>query len=1160
MRALVSLIGSMLLVTVGSVAARAQAFEGGVRGTVRDASGMVVSSAVVTLTEETTGLARRTVSNEKGEYVFANVRPSAYRLRALAARYQPSERAGLEIRTQTFLDVDLTLALAGGVENVTVTARTPIVETSNGSVSTLVDRTMLESLPSAGRNVFFSAVMTPTVVASGDSRFVRQQDQSNSSLISLGGGPRRDNSYIVDGVPISDIVNRASFIPSFQAVEEMRVQVSAYDAEIGRTSGGIFNTLARAGSNEWHGNGLYQDRPDGAQAKPFFAARANLPSSNTYYRLYGGAIGGPIVPNRTFFWASTEGYRSLTTRSAVLVLPTDAERRGDFSQAGVAIYDPLTTRPDPNRPGQFIRDPFPNNRIPSSRLNPVALAMLPYLPMPTSGNALPATASLVDAADQLTDKMTHRWNDRITSTGLYAWYGSKEPDARFYGQPLFQNAADPGDGALVRRVHLLALNNTWTPGDRTVVEARYGFNSFLDDNRPAAFDASALDFDPRFLSLVPQQKFPGIGVAGYGSPNGFLGDRFQSTATYYSHDANAAVSTLAGRHTLKLGGEFREIGVRFLNLGGMGGYAFNRDFTFGPDPNAPAAATGDAFASFLLGYPAGGGISIGTPLDIYLNYWSGFAQDDFRITPQLTLNFGLRYEFEQGLQERNDRVTVGWASDRMFPIQIGGTRPDGSPLLLTGGLEYAGVNGATTHQSDPNTKQFAPRAGFAYAVSERTAVRGGYGLFWAPAQGISADEFGSATLGYNQTTNYVPTGGNPFVPCATCSLANPFPAGISQPRGNALGQLAGIGGSVEFVNPASRLAHFHRYSIDVQRELANRFAVSVGYIGLHGEDLAGSAGGGPLNINQLDPKYLALGTALQQAVPNPFFGTPLGVGILAAPTIPRGQLLRPYPQFDAVVMNRSSVAKSKYHALVMTATRRMNHGWAAHANYTWSRLEDSQFGESNFFAGGSSLLNNYDVNRDYGLSVLDTPHRLNGNVTVELPFGSGRPWLNRGGPLDAVLGGWMFSAVASYQSGFPITVFQSPNNANLLGNSQRPDIVSGVNPLLTDAPEANYDPACGCIRWLNPAAWSQAAPFVFGNAPRADGRARTPVRKNVDVAVEKSRKVAGKTLAVRAELINVFNVTDLRGPNVAFGDPTFGQIRDAGGFPRMLQVFARVGW
>lgn len=676
----------------------------------RDAAGLG-AVALVELVETTTGLTRATDSTAAGDYAFPNLLPGEYLLRASAPGFKAFERRGLRIRTQSVVTLDITLEVGAVTELVTVEGEAPLVDQATASIGTLVDRAWIDALPSAGRNIFITATLAPTVLATGDAQFVRQQDQSNSSLISLGGGPRRNNTYVLDGVPIVDALNRATLIPNLQAVDEVRVQLSAYDAEIGRTSGGVFNVTARSGSNAFRGNALYQNRPDWAVGRLFFAARNGIENPDSYYHLYSGGVGGPIRRNRTFFWASTEGYRTSTARNTVLVLPTDAERRGDFSQSGMTLYDPLTTRPDPGSPGRFIRDPFPNNRIPADRLNPVAQALLQYLPLPTSGKSRAAVASIVDRADQITGKVTHRWTDEVTSTGLYAWYESMEPDAAFYGRPLFDNPADPGGGAFVRGATVLALNTVWTPGARSVVAMRYGYNDLDDDNRPSPFDPSALGFAPAYLDAVPLKKFPNIGVTDYGRGGSFLGDRPQDRAAYRAHTLNASVSTLVGRHTVKLGGESRLHGLRFQNVGGMGGFNFNREFTVGPNPNAPAASTGDAFASFLLGFPSSGGISVSSRIDAEARYWSAFVQDDVRVTPALALNLGLRYDYELGLGERNNRLITGWAFDEPFPVQVGGLRPDGTPLALTGGFRYAGADGAPTRQGDPNPWQFAPRLG-----------------------------------------------------------------------------------------------------------------------------------------------------------------------------------------------------------------------------------------------------------------------------------------------------------------------------------------------------------------------------------------------------------------------------------------------------------------
>ena len=1136
------------LIALSGPPALAQNYQAAVRGSVRDAAG-VVAAADVRLVDEATQLARVTTTNDRGEYVFTNVLPGSYTVGVSVGGYRTYAHTGLRVQTQATVLLDIELEVGSVVEKVTVAGDAPQVDSS---LSSVVDRGMLETLPTAGRNVFFAATMTPTVVYSGDPQFVRQQDQSNSSLISLGGGPRRNSEYLLDGVPIVDLLNRAIFIPNMLAVEEMRVQLSAYDAEIGPTSGGVFNLTAKSGTNAWHGEGIYETRPSGTLGRLYFAAKNDIPNPHTYYHLFGGSVGGPVVRNRTFVFASSEGYRTLTTRSGVLLLPTAAERRGDFSQTGFTIYDPITTRPDPRDPRNFIRDPFPGNQIPAGRLNPVALAMTQYLPDPISGNTRPVVAGIVDRADQIMGKVTHRWSDSLTSSGLFAWYESEEPDARFYGGEVFKNGADPGDGALVRSVHLIALNHVWTPGTRTVVAARYGFDRFVDDNRNAAFDPSSLGFDASFLNLVPLPKFPQIGVSDYGRGGALLGDRNRDITRHYSQTAYASVSRQTGRHEIRIGGEYRLTGGLLQNLGGSGGLQFDRTFTSGPDPNAPAAASGDAYATFLLGYPTAGSIGSSVPLDFYQHAWAGFVQDDFRVGTKLTANVGLRYEYEQGLKERQNRMAVGWANDAPFPIQVNGTRPDGSPLSLTGGLLYAGTAGAPDHEGHAAPTQFAPRTGFAYALNDETMVRGGYGLFFAPSQGIAP----TTTRGYSTETQYVPTLGNPLVPCGTCSLSNPFPRGLNQPIGNSLGVLTGVGGDLDFADPNAQMGRFQRYSVEVEQTIGRQVSVSLGYLGSRGDHLSAGVGGGGLQINQVDRKYLSLGTALQQPVTNPFYGTPLAAGVLAGPTIPLAQLLRPYPQFANVVVRRPDVGRSRYDALIASARRRFNGRWFVDGNYTWSRLKDNQFFEDNFFSGRAGIPDNYDLRPEYDISLLDTPHHLNGSASIELPWGRGRRWLNRNGVVESLAGGWMVSAVASYQSGFPIAIGQVPNNADLLGNGQRPDIVAGVNPRLSH----DYDASCACVRWLNPAAWSQAAPFTFGNAPRTDTRVRTPPLRHFDVAVEKSQRLARSTVAIRAELINVFNFADLRGPSINVGTSSFGQIRDGGGFPRLLQLVARIGW
>ena len=1132
----------------------AQTYQGGLRGAVHDAAGAVIPAVEITLTNEETNTVRSTVTNDVGEYSFPNVPPGTYTVAAAKPGFKKFDDKGVRIGTQSFITLDVSLEVGQISEQIVVTGEAPLIESSNASVGSTLEKKQLETLPTPARNVFFLSVITPNVVPSGDPQFVRQQDQTNSSLLSLGGGPRRANNYTVDGVSITDLRNRAVFIPNIEAVEEVKVQVSTYDAEMGRTGGGVFNTTGKSGTNNWHGSGLFQNRPPAASSNFFFARQANLPKPDNYYYLYGGSVGGPIVHDRTFFWATTEGYKTKTSRNAVLILPTERERAGDFSQSAM-IFDPLTTRPDPDKPGRFIRDPFPGGIIPGDRINNVAKAVDRYWPKPVSGNTATRTAELVDRATQLTGKIDHRFSGKLSTSGMYASYDSKEPESRFYGRNLGDNPADPGEGALFRTVHMVAINNTLVSSPSTVFALRYGYTRFKDNDVPIAFDPATLGFSQNFFGAIPYRKFPRFTIGALGSVNfDTFGDRDPQDTYYYSHGVDANVSKLIGRHTLKIGGDWRIIGMRLFARGQPSGrFAFDKGFTQGPDPLVATTNAGSEMASFLLGFPASGDITVGSPNDFYINYYAGYVHDDFRVSPKLTVNLGLRYEFEQGLKERDNHITVGFDRQRAFPVQAPG-------LNLKGGLMYAGVDGYQTNQSDPSVKKFAPRVGFAWTMESRTVLRGGYGIFYAPNQYAFPNENRLGTRGFTAVTSYFASADGGLTPCSTCTLTNPFPNGIEKPVGSALGLLTGAGGTLNFVDQFRKSAYVHQYSVELQRELARQIVVSVGYVGSRSENLSlGGTNSNTVNINQVDPRSLSLGSALLASVDNPMFGNAAFGALGRQRTVPRGQLLRPYPQFLDVLAHQVSAGFARYNSLVLQLKKRSAHGWGADINYTSSMNKDNLFGEVNYFSNNSNglarALNNYDLNAEYAPSVVETPHRLNISGIYELPFGRGKRWVSGGGVADVLIGGWSISGIGSYQSGFPSVIVQNNNNSGLFGSFQRPNLVAGANPASPGSRDQRLN------GWFNKDAWTEAAPFTFGNAPRTDTRVRTPFKKNWDIAFQKTQRLSERVnLLLRAEIINAFDDPNFLGPATRFGRSDFGQITQVGGFPRLLQVMARVQW
>src|SRR5437867_6373151 len=412
-RAALMLGAFLAVVTSGTVFG--QGFQGGIRGSIKDAGG-VIPGVEVTLTNERTNISRTTVTNERGEYVFTNVDPGSYAVKASLAGYKTLDRRAIPLGTQQFITLDLTLEVGALEENITVTGQSPIIETSNASQGTVLDSASLQALPSPGRSAFMIGTTVPTVIPTGDTQFNRQQDQTNASLLSLGGGTRRGNNYTLDGVPITDMRNRAVANPTIEALEDMKVQVHTYDAEMGATGGGVFNVTLKSGTNIFRGTGFYQTRPIALSKNNFFSEKAGVPKPNNPYKLGGFGFGGPIKRDRTFFWVAGEDYTDVQTRNAAEVMPTALERSGDFSRttnaAGVpvVIYDPLT------------QQPFLGNVIPANRINPVSAAMLKYLPLPdtnvSNGSANYNRTSKIKNkwTQEYTGKVEHKFTDKVTLT------------------------------------------------------------------------------------------------------------------------------------------------------------------------------------------------------------------------------------------------------------------------------------------------------------------------------------------------------------------------------------------------------------------------------------------------------------------------------------------------------------------------------------------------------------------------------------------------------------------------------------------------------------------------------------------------------------------------------------------------------------------------
>src|SRR5437016_5208944 len=672
------LLGALLTAFTAS-AVYGQGFQGGLRGAVKDPGG-VLPGVEVTLTNEQTNIARSTVTNERGEYVFAAVEPGTYKVKVALQGYKTVEQSGIRVGTQTFITLDLTMEVGRIEENITVTGQSPVIETSNASQGTVLDTSALQTLPAPGRNAFMIGASVPTVIPSGDTQFNRQQDQTNASLLSLGGGTRRGNNYVLDGVPITDMRNRASANPTIEALEDVKVQVHTYDAEMGRTGGGVFNTTLKTGSNDFHGTGFFQTRPIWGEKNNFFSQKKGISKPDNPYYLFGGGFGGPIIKNRTFFWFAAEDYHDVQTRNISVIFPTAAERAGDFSALTdpqgrpVIIYDPLTSR---TVNGAVLRDPFPGNRILPNRINPVAAAMLKYLPPPdknidNGGTNYTRTALINNRFQQeYTVKIEHKITDKVSVSGFYLYNRTNEPDADYFEPGLngVNRFADPNDYLLKRRPQIIAVNSTSTLSSSSVLALRFGWTRFPDNQTLTAdFDPATLGFSPAFLSQISLKKFPDVRIRGYDQSTNesyTLGAIDPTQINWKSLTFNGGYSKFIGKHTFKTGADFRKVGVdTYIPGSGSGYFDFDKDFT-SVNGGTGDVLSGSAFAAFLLGLPSGlssrqSTFPISTPFNLHTYYYGGYWQDDWRITPKVTLNYGLRVEHEDGLREQHNGFTVGF--------------------------------------------------------------------------------------------------------------------------------------------------------------------------------------------------------------------------------------------------------------------------------------------------------------------------------------------------------------------------------------------------------------------------------------------------------------------------------------------------------------------
>jgi hypothetical protein len=1114
-----------------------QSFQGSLRGRVTDPKDAVVPLAKVTLVEEATSVSSATVTNDKGEYSFPALNPSTYMLVIEAAGFKKLEQRGIVIVTQTANTQDAKLDIGAVTETINVTAEVELLNVSEASTGSVIDRDKLEELPILGRDPFLYARLSEGVVWTGNPKFDRMEDQSGQSQVSIAGGPVGKNNYTLDGLSITDSTNRAVIIPVQDAVAEMKVQANAYDASMGRTGGGVFNATLRSGSNRVHGSLFGIVRETDWLANTYFSNAAGIPILSQSFKNYGDSLGGPIrIPkiydgrNKTFFFVTTEGYRQWDAATTIESVPTLLERTGDFSQSlsstksgGLeVIYDPLSTNLTTG-----ARTPFSGNVLPASRISPIALAMASYYPLPTQAATYygqpnqTVAVNTQDRADQGTFKLDHEVAPWLKLSGSYLHYGSQEPSNQW-----FKNIASPNQTVIYRHVDSAQGNAVATLNPTTVLTVRFGQNRFPDYDPPYSrgFPLTALGFPSSVDALSSQKSFPSISTGEFAS----YGGGTAAWTVYHSRNINAELSKFMGKHSLKGGFEWRTIEDASHTSEGPSSFGFTAGFT-SQTPTKTVNGTGGGMATMLLGYPSSGSISKGTSFNDYVHYSAFFIQDDWRISPKLTLNFGFRGEHESNPAETNNKFAVDANLNLPNPLQA--SIPS---LNLLGQFEYAGVNGNPNHAGNPLTIKVGPRIGFAYSMDSKTVFRGGWGIFWIP-QSFSATN----TIGYSQTTSIVTSTNNNYTPSA--SLTNPYPNGLIPISGNSLGASQAIGQGISSTDPGNRSAGYvEQMSLDIQRQTSKNTAVWVGYIGSHTLDV-------PFTIvaNQLNPSYFGLGSSgLSKVVTNPFYGyAPTSVALGSSTTLAQSNLLTPYPEYTSVSLS-SPMGRSTYYSFYGKGQWKLKYGLTLNATYTWSR--------------NMTLMSpqNYDANivaQGWSRATTDTPNSYSMSFTYALPFGKGQKFMSSAPKaLEYAFGGWSLAGTQLIHSGSPLSVSQTNANTGCNGCGQLPT-ATGVNPVTSGSPTQRL------TDWLNVAAFTSTPAYAFGNvSPTLP--VYGPSLFNLDVSIHKMITIKEYyKLQFRCEALNVTNTPLFANPSLNVSSPgSFGAITSQTNFPRLIQMEVRI--
>ena len=1132
-------------------------------GSVSDTSGARVANANAVLSSPEKGITRSFKTDAEGNFSFSLLPPGSYTLTVQASGFKTYKQEGitLEVGQSATQSVGLTI---GSSEQIEVTAVAPLLQADNANISAEVSSKQITELPINLRNVFNFIELNSSVnnlsqrqtISSGGQQGSADQDVS---FLNFGGGYFGTNAFLLDGAwDASSGWGGVIYVPSPDNVQEFKVQQHSFTAQYGWSTGNVVNVVTKSGGSQLHGDVYDYIRNGALDARNYFLdPKAKKP--NSHRNQFGVAVGGPVyIPgiykqrDKTFFFFNFEGHRDHNAGNDAHIVPIPAFRTGDFSSllgpslgtdcAGNMIftgqiYDPFGTLPC------GARQPIPGNNLATytspfvpggagNLINSVGQKLINYYPVPNASGPTNWTASglQADYSDEYSGRIDHNFSDRTRLYGRYSYKKEyKDEQATFFGA---SNPAGPGQRNPNNRWNIgVGLSQVFTPTFTMSINLSGMKWVEGNDMQSKGFKASSLGL-PGFIDTYSPQ-FPIISVPGNDAPEGPVAGAGQGAFPRAASSGSVDFVKVRRAHQLSFG----YMAVAIDENGGRvypTGFSFNNLFTGGPTPLTPTAGTGSEWASMLMGVPASGssGIQISAVSRTWLH--GMYLQDDWKATRKLTLNLGLRYEIQPPVTDRYNRLA--WFDYKAI-----------NPISSAVGQNYTGelqfASSGKRGLFNTNHKNFAPRVGFAYQLTPKLVMRGGYGVFYP-----LTFHGGGPAPGFTSVTPYVASNNNGVTSANTLSTA--FSGGLVPVSGSSLDGLTDVGFSAPAVSRTRKTFYVQQWAYGFQFAPTPNDAIDITYVGNHGVHVHASG----LNLNQLDPKYFSMGNALLNQVPNPFFGHITASGCnLDQPTIAQGQLLRPHPEFCDISENQDPAGDSHYNALDVNYTHRVSQGLTLLASYTFSKFIDDVGGPENWASASANFSENirnvYNLAAEKSVDATDTPHSFVLSYVYELPVGKGKK-LGSGmnGVANAIVGGWQTSGTLTMKEGFPLTITSSGNGLNYFGAGQHVDVVG-------DYHLAHRTPA----EWFNTSAFAVAGSWSLGNAPRYFSDLRAPSFKTWDMSIQKYFPFQERyRFQFRLDLFNALNHPNFYSPNTFMGGG-FGTINQAW-TPREMQAALRFYW